>query len=431
MQILLIGGGGREHALAWKLAQSQKVTRITCAPGNAGIARETVSKTGEKIDCRAVKATDLEGILGLAKDIQPDLCVVAPDDPLALGMVDHLTERGFRAWGPTKKAARFEWSKGFSQEFMAKHGIPTAKSKVCQTAAEAVDFANELQGHCAVKADGLALGKGVIVCHSTTEAHSAIKSMMEDSQFGEAGKNVVIQERLEGLEMSIHALCDGRTWKLFPSAQDHKPAFDGDKGPNTGGMGTFTPAPFLQPEEFENVAKLILDPWLKGCKKEGIEYKGLLYPGIMMTADGPKVIEFNSRFGDPETQCYLPQLENDIVELMEACIDGSLEKVELKWKRSATVCVVIASGGYPGQYEKGKEITGIESAEALGEVKVFHAGTKIDCGKLLTSGGRVLGVAATADNLKMAQERAYKAVEKISFENCYYRTDIADKALKS
>ena len=431
MRILLIGGGGREHALAWKLAQSPKVEDITCAPGNAGIALETIKNSGKKIICNPTKATDLDGILKLAREMQPDLCVIAPDDPLAMGLVDRLNSEGFRAWGPTKAAAKFEWSKGYSQEFMAKHDIPTAKSKVCTNMIEALEFAEELDGQCAVKADGLALGKGVIVCQSLEEANSAIKSMMEDNQFGKAGENVVIQERLVGLEMSIHALCDGKNWKAFPSSQDHKPAFDGDKGPNTGGMGTYCPAPFLEPAEFEKVAKRILDPWLNGCKNDGIDYKGLLYPGIMMTDGGPKVIEFNSRFGDPETQSYLPQLENDLVDLMEACIDGNLENIELKWKESATVCVVIASGGYPGKYEKGKEISGIEESEAVGDVKVFHAGTKFEGDKLVTSGGRVLGVTATASNLKAAQELAYEAAKKISFENCYYRTDIAAKALKS
>lgn len=430
MKILIIGSGGREHALTWKLAQSPKASEIICAPGNGGMAGEVVSSTGRPVRCVSVAATDLEGILALAKEEQPDLTVVAPDDPLSMGLVDQLTSAGFRAWGPTKLAAQFEWSKAFSQDFMVRHNIPTATSRVCQSEDEAREFAASLNGQVAVKADGLALGKGVIVCQSMEEANAAIDSIMVDRAFGAAGARVVLQERLVGMEMSIHALCDGKCYRSFPSSQDHKPAFDGDKGPNTGGMGTYSPAPFVSAAEFSEMADLILKPWMEGCQKEGIEYKGLLYPGIMLTEDGPKVIEFNSRFGDPETQSYLPRLENDLVDLMERCIDGTLDEVELSWSDDAVVCVVMASGGYPGSYEKGKVISGIGEAEALDGVKVFHAGTRLDGGRLVTSGGRVLGVTARCTNLKSARERAYEAVGQIQFDGAFCRSDIAAKAFQ-
>lgn len=430
MRILLVGSGGREHALTWKLAQSNRVEEIICAPGNAGMAGETVKTTGKKVTCEPVAATDLNGILDLAQRVKPDLCVIAPDDPLSMGMVDLLTQSGFRAWGPTKAAAQFEWSKGFSQDFMEKHDIPTAVSKICQNIDEAIAFASELDGQCAVKADGLALGKGVVVCYSMDEAQSAIHAMLGEGKFGEAGKKIVIQERLEGLEMSIHALCDGHSWKLFPSSQDHKPAFDDDKGPNTGGMGTYSPAPIVSEKAFAEIAQTILDPWLDGCKKENLKFQGLLYPGIMLTQKGPKVIEFNSRFGDPETQCYLPRLKTDLVDLMEACIDENLGEMNLDWEDGSTVCVVMASGGYPGSYEKGKTISGIETAESVGNVKVFHAGTKSKDSQIVTAGGRVLGVTATDVDLLSAQALAYKAVKEIEFEGAFFRTDIAAKAFR-
>ncbi len=431
MRILVIGSGGREHALTWKLAQSPRVSEIVCAPGNGGMGAETVKSSGRQVVCEAVAATDIDGMLGLARKIRPDLTVVAPDDPLAMGMVDRLTGEGFRAWGPTRNAARFEWSKGFSQEFMDRHGIPTARSQVCESPEAALKFADELEGKVAVKADGLALGKGVIVCGSAAEARAAIQSIMVDRDFGAAGSRVVIQERLYGMEISLHAFCDGRTWKAFPSSQDHKAAYDGDKGPNTGGMGTYSPAPFVDPHEFDRIAAAILDPWMEGCRREGIDYRGLIYPGIMLTDNGPKVIEFNSRFGDPETQCYLPRLENDLLDLMDACVDGTLDSIRAVWAPHATVCVVMASGGYPQAYEKGKVIVGIDEAEALDGVKVFHAGTRLrEDGALVTSGGRVLGVTATAMGLEAARNRAYEAVERIRFEGAFYRRDIAAKAFQ-
>lgn len=365
MRVLIIGSGGREHALTWKIARSPRVHEIVCAPGNGGMAGEVVQSSGVPVRCEKLRATDVAGMLELAMEFQPDLTVVAPDDPLAAGMVDAFEANGFRAWGPTKAAARFEWSKGFSQHFMDRHGIPTAQSRVCQSVDEAIGFASLFDGNVAVKADGLALGKGVVVCHSMPEAESAIQSMMVGKSLGDAGDRVVLQERLDGLEMSIHALCDGDRWLAFPSSQDHKPAYDGDLGPNTGGMGTYSPTPFMSEKAFQDAAASILDPWIKGCRLEGIRYKGLIYPGIILTKSGPKVIEFNSRFGDPETQIYLPRLENDLVDLMEACVDGTLGEHKLQWSTKSAVCVVMASGGYPGPYEKGRTITGIEAAEAI------------------------------------------------------------------
>lgn len=428
MRVLIIGSGGREHALTWKIARSPRVHEIVCAPGNGGMAGEVVQGSGVPVRCEKVKATDIEGMLELATRFRPDLTVVAPDDPLAMGMVDALEARGFRAWGPSKAAAQFEWSKGFSQHFMDRHGIPTAQSRVCRRVDEAIEFAGMFDGNVAVKADGLALGKGVIVCHSMPEAEVAIQSMMVGKSMGAAGARVVLQERLDGLEMSIHALCDGDQWLAFPSSQDHKPAYDGDKGPNTGGMGTYSPTPFLSEEAFQDAAASILDPWIKGCRLEGITYKGLIYPGIILTKNGPKVIEFNSRFGDPETQIYLPRLENDLVDLMEACVDGTLGEWKLNWSPKSAVCVVLASGGYPGSYAKGRAITGIEAAEAIPGIKVFHAGTEVSMGNLVTNGGRVLGVTALDHSLEAARNLAYRAVDQIHFEGAFFRRDIAAKA---
>ncbi len=429
MKVLVVGGGGREHALVWKLAQSPKIAKMWCAPGNAGICLERLSSNGEPVECVAIGAKDLPAMLDFAKENQPDLTVVAPDDPLALGIVDLFEKNGFRAWGPNQKAARFEASKAFSQDFMLRHGIPTSASGTFGDPDEAKAFAASLNGRCAVKADGLALGKGVLLTTSIEESDGAIQKIMVDKAFGDAGDDVVIQELLEGMEVSLHAFCDGKTAKLFPTSQDHKRVLDNDEGLNTGGMGTYSPAPFLNDEQLATVGSAIIDPWLKGCAEEEIDFKGILYPGIMLTDSGPKVLEFNARFGDPETQVYLPRLENDLVDLFEASIDGRLSDVELNWSNKTAVCVVMASGGYPESYPKGKVISGLDEANALQDTVVFHAGTKQDGDSIVTNGGRVLGVTAWRDTLTEARDAAYEAVSRISFEGAHFRRDIAAKAL--
>ncbi|HIG82227.1 MAG TPA: phosphoribosylamine--glycine ligase [Verrucomicrobiales bacterium] len=428
MNILLIGGGGREHALAWKLAQSPRVERLWVAPGNGGIAGE-VTAGGVPVECVPVGAEDLEALLDFAVAHQPELTVVGPDNPLAAGIVDLFEENNLRIWGPNAAAAQFESSKVFAQDFMARHSIPTARAGTFNFPTAAKAFAGELDGRCVVKADGLALGKGVLICETLEEAEAAIDSVMVDQQFGEAGDQVVIQEFLEGTEISLHVMCDGRTTILFPTSQDHKRALDGDKGLNTGGMGTFSPAPFLSDEDLAQAARAIIDPWLLGCQVEEIDFRGMLYPGLMLTDEGPKVLEFNARWGDPETQVYLMRLETDLVDLFEASIDRRLAEMDVHWSDQAAVCVVMASGGYPESYAKGKPITGIADADAMEGVKVFHAGTKYEGKNLVTSGGRVLGVTALGDTLAAARDLAYAAVDKIKFEGAHVRGDIAAKAL--
>lgn len=428
MKVLVIGSGGREHALVWKLAQSPHVTALWCAPGNAGTAVERLPN-GSTVTNLAVAADDLAGLAEFARRERVDLTVVGPDNPLALGVVDLFQEAGLRIWGPNRRASRFESSKAFSQDFMERHGIPTARSGVFQDVASAKRFAADLGGRCAVKADGLALGKGVLLATSPAEAEAAIDEILVRNAFGTAGATVVIQELLEGMEISLHALCDGRTARLFPTAQDHKRVFDGDRGPNTGGMGAYSPAPFLTAGELERVGRAILDPWLAGCAAEGIDFRGLLYPGVMLTSKGPKVLEFNARFGDPETQAYLPRLQGDLVEILNACVDGRLDRTELRWSPEASVCVVIASEGYPGTVVKGRVIEGLESAARMASVKVFHAGTALLDGRTVSSGGRVLGVTAWGADLQTARDRAYAACAEIRFEGMQLRRDIGAKAL--
>ena len=428
MKVLLIGGGGREHALAWKLAQSERVEQLWVAPGNGGIAGEH-TRNGAPVECVAIGSEDLSGLAMFAGKHKPDLTVVGPDNPLALGIVDLFEEHGLRIWGPNKEAAQFEASKVFSQDFMARHGIPTARAGTFDFAASAKAFAAELEGRCVVKADGLALGKGVLLCKSLAESETAIDQVMVDKQFGEAGDQVVIQEFLEGMEVSLHVLCDGRTTILFPTSQDHKRALDGDEGLNTGGMGTFSPAPYLSDEELRAAAASVVNPWMAGCQAEGIDFRGMLYPGLMLTKDGPKVLEFNARWGDPETQVYLARLNTDLVDLFEACIDRRLAEMDVHWSEQAAVCVVMASGGYPESYQKGKVIYGLVEADAMERVKVFHAGTKCEGDDIMTNGGRVLGVTALGDDLAAACDAAYTAVDKIKFEGAHFRRDIAAKAL--
>ena len=429
MKLLVIGSGGREHALVWKLTQSTHLTQLWCAPGNAGIAGEAAAKTGKPVECVPIAAEDLPGLLAFAQDKKIDLTVVGPDNPLALGIVDLFQRQGLKIWGVNQKAAQFESSKVFSQKFMEKYGIPTASAGTFSEAGPAKAFCATLGGKCVVKADGLALGKGVLICSNPAEAEKAVDEIMVGKAFGAAGARVVVQEFLEGVEVSMHALCDGRTAKIFPTSQDHKRALDGDRGLNTGGMGTYSPTPFLTDAQLADTARQVLEPFMRGCVAEGIDYRGILYPGVMLTRSGPKILEFNARFGDPETQVYLTRLKNDLIELLAASVDGTLDKIELEWRPEASVCVVMASGGYPGNYPKGKIISGLDAANALSHTKVFHAGTALKGGHIVTNGGRVLGVTALGKDLRAAQAAAYAAVETIHFEDAQFRRDIGAKAL--
>ncbi len=429
MKILVIGSGGREHALVWKLAQSPHVTKLWCAPGNAGIQQERTEQTEQPIGCVNIGAEDLPKLLAFAQEKRVDFTVVGPDNPLALGIVDLFQQHGLKIWGVNQKASQFEASKVFSQKFMEKYGIPTAAAGTFDDAVAAKRFTATLGGKCVVKADGLALGKGVLICANQAEAEKAVDEIMVSKAFGAAGARVVIQEFLEGIEVSLHALCDGTTAKIFPTSQDHKRALDGDLGLNTGGMGTYSPTPFLTDAQLTDVANKVLEPFMRGCVAEGIDYRGLLYPGVMLTKNGPKILEFNARFGDPETQVYLTRLENDLVELLDASASGTLAKHELKWSPLTSVCIIMASGGYPGNYPKGKVITGLEAANKLPHTKVFHAGTALKDGQVVTNGGRVLGVTALGKDLRAAQAAAYAAVETIQFEGAHFRRDIAAKAM--
>ncbi|HWB59364.1 MAG TPA: phosphoribosylamine--glycine ligase, partial [Chthoniobacteraceae bacterium] len=383
MKILVMGSGGREHALVWKLKQSPRATRIYCAPGNAG--------TGAIAENVPVAASDLPGLLKFALAEKIDLTVVGPDDALAAGIVDLFQQNGLRIFGPTRAGARFESSKIFAKEFMQRHGIPTAASGHFSDSAEAHRFCQKMKYPVVIKADGLALGKGVIIAKSAEEAAKTIHRIMDRKQFGDAGRSIVIEEFLQGQECSIHALVDGKNYLLFPGAQDHKQVFDGDKGPNTGGMGTFSPAKILTPVLEQSVRERVMEPFLKGLQAEGIAFSGLLFPGLMLTSDGIKVLEFNSRFGDPETQVLLTRMKSDLVDLIEATIDGTLAGKNIEWDERAAVCVVMASGGYPGDYPKGKPITGLEQFSGSDDVVIFHAGTKLENGRVVTAGGRVLG----------------------------------------
>jgi phosphoribosylamine--glycine ligase len=429
MNLLVIGSGGREHALVWKLAQSVHVDRIWCAPGNAGIGEERCTRTGTLVECVPLSAEDLPALLTFAQERRPGLTVVGPDNPLAMGVVDLFQKVGLRIWGPNQRAAQIESSKTFSQTFMEKYGVPTAVASAFTEVTEAKAFASALNGRCAVKADGLALGKGVTICSTEKDANEVIGSMLLDKAFGSASERIVIQELLEGPEISLHAFCDGRTVRLFPTSQDHKRALDGDHGPNTGGMGAYCPTPYLTNPELKEAERLVIDPWLAGCAAEGIDFRGLLYPGVILTEGGPKVFEFNARFGDPETQVYLPVLQNDLLEVFEACVDGCLDQVLLTWAPVYAVCVVMASAGYPGPYQKGHPIKGLPTANALQNTKVFHASTVEVNGEVVTNGGRVLGVTAWRETLREAQLAAYSAVDCIAFEGAFSRRDIAAKAL--
>ena len=419
MNILILGGGGREHALAWKLRQSPRVQAIFCAPGNAGIS--------EVATCLPIKLTDQEQLVQFAKDNQIGLTVVGPDDALAAGMVDCFRAAGLRIFGPTQAAARLESSKVFAKEFMERHGIPTAKFGQFTDSTQAQLFAAQMTLPVVVKADGLALGKGVIIAQTHEEARDAIRQIMDERKFGDAGSAVVIEEFLEGVECSIHALVDGATTLLFPSAQDHKRALENDLGLNTGGMGTYSPAPQLTPELEEQVCTEVLERFLAGLRADGISYSGMLFPGLMLTRSGLKVLEFNCRFGDPETQVLLARLDSDLLDLLEACLDGTLAEQHPQWKPGSAVCVIAASGGYPEAYQTGKVISGLEKARQ--HAVVFHAGTRFDHGEVVTAGGRVLGLTATGADLSVAQAEAYAAVGKVHFDGMHFRRDIAAKGL--
>ncbi len=422
MKILVLGSGGREHALVWKLAQSPRAGKIYCAPGNAGIAEEA--------ECVAVDVKSLESMLALANQIQPDLTVVGPELPLMVGVVDEFTKRGWRTFGPTRAAAQLETSKSFAKEFLQRHRIPTAHYAICNSPEDVRDALPHFHTPIVVKADGLAAGKGVVIAKSKDEAATVANEMLSGRMLGEAGARVVLEEFLEGDELSFLVVSDGERVAPLVAAQDHKRVGDGDTGPNTGGMGAYTTKTIIDDKMRDWLVAHIARPVVAGMKEEGAEYKGVLYCGLMMTARGPMVLEFNCRFGDPETQPILMRLESDLVEAMEASIDGRTSDGDFKWSDDAAVCVVMASGGYPGAYESGKKMTGLDEAAKLEGVKVFHAGTSKRDGDFYTAGGRVLGVTARAEELQAAVNRAYEACAKIGFEGARYRKDIAARALR-
>ena len=415
MNVLVVGGGGREHALAWKLEQSPRIGRLLCAPGNAG--------TAAIAENFPVKAADLDGIVDLARREKVDLVVVGPDDPLAAGLVDRLQEAGIRAFGPTASCARLESSKSFAKEFMRRHGIPAARSEKFTDFEAASACARAHAYPLVVKADGLALGKGVTIAGDHDAAERALREALVDGVFGSAGRTVIIEEFLSGRECSVHALVDGRNWLLFPDARDHKRALDGDRGPNTGGMGTLSPSGRVDDELRARIASEILDPFVRGLAADGLDFRGMLFPGLMLTAGGPKVLEFNARFGDPETQVLLPRLRTDLLDLLEATIDGKLGSVRPEWDSRSACCVVMASGGYPGKYATGAAISGLRAAADSGAL-VFHAGTTASGGDVVTSGGRVLGVTALGETSSKAVANSYRAVGRIAFDNAAWRTDI-------
>jgi phosphoribosylamine--glycine ligase len=423
MRVLLIGGGGREHALAWKVAQSPQVKELICAPGNAGIAGEP------KTTCVPVGGEDLDGLLALARERKPDLVVVGPEAPLVLGIVEKMSQLGVLVVGPRREAAMLEGSKVFAKQVMRRHNIPTADFEVFDDANQAVKYARSL-GRCVVKADGLAAGKGVLICENAKEAERAISQVMVDRAFGEAGRRAVVETLLEGEEASCIALTDGDEVLLLASSQDHKRALDGDHGLNTGGMGAYSPAPVLDEDLQARVRETIMKPTVAGMAKDGMPFRGILYAGLMMTESGPQVLEFNVRFGDPETQPLLARLRSDLIPALMASAQGSLSGVALEWDPRPSVCVVMAAGGYPQAYQKGKVITGLERAAGMEDVVVFHAGTKKEGETVVTSGGRVLGVTALGKDIRGAVDRAYRAVEAIHFDQAHYRKDIAHRALQ-
>jgi len=427
MNVLIIGSGGREHALAWKVAQSPKVERLFCAPGNAGMAQ-----LGECVD---IKAADIPALLDFAKMNRVELAIVGPESPLIKGLSDELRSAGIRTFGPSQAAAAIEGSKVFSKQLMAKYGIPTAGFEVFDTPGPAkayIERISDTSGACpiVVKADGEAAGKGVFVCDTKDEALRAIDTIMVEGAFGESGDRIVIEERMEGQEASLMAITDGVTVVPMTPVQDYKRAYDDDKGLNTGGMGCYTPVPIVTDEIYRYSLEKLIKPTIDAMRAEGRPYTGVLYTGIMLTSDGPKVLEYNARFGDPETQVMLPLLETDLVEVIEASIDGRLDALDIKCYNGCAVCVVMASGGYPGEYETGKPITGLEDAASIEGVTVFHAGTKLAGGQVVTAGGRVLGVTGVGESFREARDKAYEGVGKIKFDGMHYRTDIGQRVIQ-
>ncbi|MBI4707452.1 MAG: phosphoribosylamine--glycine ligase [Candidatus Omnitrophica bacterium] len=427
MRVLVIGSGGREHALVWKIAQSKLTDKIFCAPGNGGISALA--------ECMDIKVDDIEGLLQFCRKEKIDLTVVGPEAPLAAGIVDEFRKAKLRIFGPQKKAAQLEASKVFSKQIMAKYNVPTAAFKIFDDVAAAINHVENRSMPCVVKADGLAAGKGVVVAKSISEAVEAIKKIMQERVFGDAGNKIIIEDCLDGQEASILVFTDSKEVIPLVSSQDHKRIFDNDAGPNTGGMGAYSPAPIVTPELFKEILEKIVYRTIDGLVKEGIEYCGVLYAGVMLTKDGPQALEFNVRFGDPETEVILPRLKTDLVEVMLAASEGKLNKISklggLNWDNRACVCVVCSSKGYPGEYEKGKEIFGLEEAEKIKDVVVFHAGTKKMGEKIITNGGRVLGVTGLGNSIKEAIDKTYQAVGKINFEGMHYRRDIGKKAITS
>jgi phosphoribosylamine---glycine ligase len=421
VNILVVGSGGREHALVWKLAQSPRIEKLWCSPGNAGI--------GAQAEIADLKDTNISGLLLLAQEMEIDLTIIGPEAPLCLGIVDAFQREGRRVFGPSKRAAELEFSKIFAKRLMKKYGIPTADFAEFDNPQDALAYVKRITPPIVVKADGLAAGKGVIICHSNEEAAAAVHTIMEEKAFGEAGWRVVVEEYMVGQEATLMAFCAGKDYFVMPAAQDHKPVFDNDQGPNTGGMGCYSPVPIVTPELQCEVEAKIIAPVLSAMAAEGRPYYGVLYTGLMLTEAGPKVVEFNCRFGDPETQVILPLLESDLVDLIVPIAEGRICETP-RWKDSAATCVVMASGGYPGKYEPGKVISGLDAAEKLDDVVVFHAATRKLHGQIQTSGGRVLGVAGLGDDLQQSVQRAYDAVAQISWEGAHYRKDIAAKAMK-
>jgi len=422
MKVLVIGSGGREHTLVWKISQSPKVSQVYCAPGNAGISR--------LVQCVNIDADSIEKLVDFAQKEKIDLTIVGPELPLSRGIVNEFNQQGLRIFGPSREATEIESSKVFSKYLMKKYNIPTANYQVFQNSEKALDDIKKQTFPLVIKADGLAAGKGVFIVKNLFEARDALDALMDEKQFGEAGRQVIIEEFLEGEEVSILAFCDGKTVVPMVSSQDHKKIFDHDQGLNTGGMGAYSPVPFYPDEFKKRVLEEILKPTVKGLRSEGKEYKGVLYAGLILTKEGPKVLEFNARFGDPETQVILPRLKTDLIDILNAVIDNALHKVNIEWEDNAAVCVVVASGGYPGKYQKGKPISGLEKLEKMKDIIAFHAGTKFQDDQVITSGGRVLGITAWDETISKAKEKAYKAVKEIYFEDMYYRKDIALKAIK-
>ena len=422
MKVLVIGSGGREHALVWKLAQSPRVSQVYCAPGNGGIA--------EIAECLPAEMKSVDSLVAVASQVRPDLTVIGPELPLALGVVDEFTRRGWRVFGPTKAAAKLEASKSFAKEFMQRHRIPTAHFSICNSIDDVLTALPHFHAPLVVKADGLAAGKGVVICKTKEEAAATAAEMFSGKSLGEAGRRVVLEECLTGDELSFLVLSDGERVAPLVAAQDHKRIGDGDTGPNTGGMGAYSTPNMLDDQMTQWLLQHVARPVVAGMKAEGAEYKGILYCGLMMTARGPMVLEFNCRFGDPETQPILMRLESDLLEALEASIEGRVSEGDFRWSQDASLCVVMSSGGYPGTFEVGKKILGLDEAGKAEGVKIFHAGTSRHDGGYFTAGGRVLGVTARAADLKSAAERAYQAAAKIGFEGAHYRKDIAARAIK-